>query len=461
MCSDHTCEYRPQVHELESQVAQQATKIAELEAELAKYKKPPKNSSNSSLPPSQDPNRARYSKKEKSERPSGGQTGHKGHYHPFTEEPDIVKPLYPSACPYCGCKDILPQAEYQQTCQEINLPKIRPVVTEYRQHVGLCQHCGKKSAGEFPSHMKAPVQMGESISGLIGYLKQVQHMSHKRIVQFFKDVFCWAISEGFVNNRLEKLAEQHQQTYDAIGKALPLQSTLGSDETSQTVEQKKVQLWVFQNQDICYFMGNRSRGFDEIKALFGTQFEGNYVSDRLGSHLKLEAKHQLCIVHLIRNFQYAIDVEHSPWAKEVQQFFREVIHYRKQQGEAFDPVNNQDVFLQCEAYRQRLQTLFEKPPPLEEKEARTLFHSLVGRQEQILLFLRDPEVPHDNNASERALRPAVVHRKVLGGFHSDKGSHCQDVFLTLIETAKRQNQNILDVLSGHVTLNLPFLNQSA
>ncbi len=436
-------ELERRIAELESQVQALVAENQRLQAELSKYRKPPKDSSNSSIPPSQDPYRKAYSKREKSKRPAGGQEGHAGHHHPFAE-PDIIEPCFPEQCDHCGQGQLLPLEGYRQTCQEVGLPELKPVVTEYRQCLGLCQKCGKTSRGRFPKHMRAPVQIEQSVSGVIGYLKQVGHMSHERIAHLFKDLFGLSVSRGFVDNRLQALTAQHRQTYEAIGKALPTEAVVGSDETRHRINGENHYFWVFQTNRLSYFVGNVSRGFEVVENIFGKQFEGVWVSDRLGSQLKIQAKHQLCLAHLIRNLQYAIDAEKPEWAEKVQTLLREAIHFRKKQGQAFDPVNNQDVFRQCQAFRDRLEILFQKPPP--ESEAKKLFGSLVGRQNQIFLFLSDPQVPHDNNGSERALRQPVIHRKVLGGFRSDQGSKCQDVLLSIIETAKKQSLNVIDVL---------------
>src|SRR3989304_4499431 len=107
MCSDHQCEYWIEVVNLQAQMSQKDQRIAELETELAKYQGPPKDSGNSSKSPSTDQNRNRYPKREKSGKKPGGQLGHPGHNHPFTETPDkIVTCAAPEQCQYCHSKDL-------------------------------------------------------------------------------------------------------------------------------------------------------------------------------------------------------------------------------------------------------------------------------------------------------------------------------------------------------------------
>ena len=61
-------------------------------------------------------------------------------------------------------------------------------------------------------------------------------------------------------------------------------------------------------------------------------------------------------------------------------------------------------------------------------------------------FLDDPNVPFDNNASERALHPAVIHRKVIGGFRSLRGAIAYARYRTLEDTARKRGQSIWDAL---------------
>jgi transposase len=472
--SEHECEDKKRVEALEKEVSElketilaQQKQIADLQAELSGYKKPAKNSNNSSIPPSQDWQR-KYPKREKSERKSGGQPGHEGHHHPFVDEPDKIEAHYPETCENCGSPDIDPLDQYNEARQEVELPPLKPQVTEHRRHAGRCRHCGKVSRGKFPDRLKAPVQMGESLTSLIGYLKYAHHLSHERIVGFFDQLFNLSVSEGFVENRLETLQEELTPDYDALRKAITQEKVVGSDETGQRVNGKRRYLWVFQSKRFCYFVGDASRKFDVIREIFGETFEGNWVSDRFSAQQKLKAKHQDCTAHVLRDLAYAIEAdEDKTWATSMQCLIREAIHYRKEQGEAFDPDKNQDVFWECEGIRRRMAALFEKPPPpssqqssLEEdgkkKRQKTaserLFGSLSSRQESMLLFLRDPEVPYDNNASERALRHPKIAQKVLGPRRTSEGAKRQSVFGSVFETAKLQGLKILDVFSRKARL---------
>ena len=53
---------------------------------------------------------------------------------------------------------------------------------------------------------------------------------------------------------------------------------------------------------------------------------------------------------------------------------------------------------------------------------RLLAERIEKHLSELFVFVEQPEVPSDNNGAERALRPAVIARKVCGGTRSAKGS---------------------------------------
>jgi transposase len=80
----------------------------------------------------------------------------------------------------------------------------------------------------------------------------------------------------------------------------------------------------------------------------------------------------------------------------------------------------------------------------------------------LFVFLYRSDVPAHNNACERALRPSVIHRKVMGSFRSDWGAQAYAALATVLNTAKRNGQSafqkLVQLLGKPV---LPFLHQAS
>jgi len=82
-----------------------------------------------------------------------------------------------------------------------------------------------------------------------------------------------------------------------------------------------------------------------------------------------------------------------------------------------------------------------------------LLKSLTKFKEYVFKFLFEPDVPYDNNASERAVRVLKVKQKVSGMFKTNPGADTFSQIQSIAQTAKKNNQNpflaILAVANNH------------
>lgn len=432
---------KEQVNQLTKQVKQLTEQNDFLTKELEKYKNPPKDSSNSSLPPSTDKKPNKYPDKEKSDRKPGGQYGHKGETKYIVNNPDEVKEILPTECANCGCENIINTGKILERRQEIDLPPITPYVVEYQQIAGKCSQCGKKVVGGFPVNINSPVVYGNKITALIAYLSIFGNNGYNKISKCFEEVFNCPISEGTVYNKLNKVANILNPVYDNILEELRKATVVGSDETSIRICAKNGWNWVFQNEELTYLVSRMTRGFAVIEELFGKKFEGVWVSDRFGAQLKIEGKHQICIAHIIRNCKYVKKAENSEFAGSLLELLYESIEFRRKAGDNYRVNEVQEKIIDI---KRRMKDIFGKPPP--QKQERTLFQGLLGRQDQLLLFLDNAEVPYDNNGSERSLRSLVTKRKVSNGFRSQEGARFYDIIGSVFQTLQKQGLDIMDSL---------------
>ena len=166
------------------------------------------NSTNSSQPPSADPNRTKLSKKGTSSRKPGGQPGRNGATLQPVQEPDAVTVLtvdrqtLPSGTPY---RDVGYEAR-----QVIDL-KIARVVTEYRAQILEDGH-GHRVVAAFPDGVTRPVQYGRTLKAHAVYMSQHQLIPYDRVRDHFQDQLHIPVSPGSLFNfnheayeRLERL----------------------------------------------------------------------------------------------------------------------------------------------------------------------------------------------------------------------------------------------------------------
>jgi transposase len=414
-------------------------RIEILEKKLEQYENPPKDSSNSSMPPSSDKNK-KYPPREKTGKKVGGQKGHKGFSRMLAENPDEIIEIYPEKCHHCGNDQFVKKEGILERRQVTDIPPIKPHTIEYQQKAGTCNKCGKRNLGIFP--IKSAVSFGNRITGIIGYLNVQHHVSYDRIIQILNDLLGLNISKGSIDNKINELAEILKPVYFDIQEKIKQSSVIGSDETGSRIEGKNAYQWVFQNECLSFFKSDFSRGFKVIEETVGNTFNGNWVSDRYGAQLKVSSKHQLCLAHLMRDCKFVEQVENSKWARKLRKFLENIINFRKSK-EKFDPFAP-ETYKVIQKLKRILWEIFSNLPP--QKLEKKLFKGLCGRQNQLILFLDNPEIPFDNNGSERALRNRVVKRKVSGGFRSFNGAVCHDIIASIIETAKKQGKNVFQVI---------------
>ena len=72
--------------------------------------------------------------------------------------------------------------------------------------------------------------------------------------------------------------------------------------------------------------------------------------------------------------------------------------------------------------------------PWEDTQPKRLIKRLRRHRNDLFTFLDQPDVPFDNNAAERAIRPAVIIRKNSYGNRSDAGADSQAVLMSIFRT---------------------------
>ena len=201
-------------------LAEKDITIAKLEAEIAQ-KHHPKNSSNSSLPPSFDfskPKRNQTLRKISNKLP-GAQKGHIGCTLQLKEHPDKVVKYSPCICSECGMNLTDFPEQLIDKRQVIDLPPIQPIYAEHRIYKKIC-NCGHVIVGLFPKEINAPIQYGSSVEVETVYLHSRQYLPYKRLAEFFKFTLNLPISPGTLNNIVHRFAQKGTAAYNAIKEAI-------------------------------------------------------------------------------------------------------------------------------------------------------------------------------------------------------------------------------------------------
>jgi transposase len=431
------------IAQLIEQVSFLAKRVGELEERLARYENP-KNSRNSSMPPSMDGNRP---KKERSlRRPTGrkpgGQHGHKGSTLEMAPTPDKIIELYPGYCRNCGSPLERVPATKERSRQIVDIPPIKAVWTEYRTFGKVCP-CGCRTIADFPKGVGSPVSYGNNIEGLIGYFHARHYLPFARMKEMMGDVFNIDISEGGIHCLLDRFADRTTSLYEAIKERVSASRVIGTDETGVRVNGNKHWFWTWQTRQLTYIAHCATRGKAAVDAHFPNGFpDATLVRDGWRPQIATMAKyHQTCLPHLLRHLNY-LDVKYdgAQWGNN----FRTLLYGAMELDRAGD-VEKRDVGRA--AIVQSLERLLDRPPDKKHKELYTFYRRMCRERQHLFTFLFVQNVPPDNNASERAIRNVKVKQKISGQFRTERAAQNFAKIRSIIDTTLKNGQNVLEALA--------------
>jgi len=437
---EYVKELEVKVEELSKKVDQQSVK---------------KNSNNSHLPPSGDVSRKTRSLRKDSGKRPGGQKGHKGHNLKLSSNPDEIEKLIPNQCQVCfeqldGALGILVERR-----QVVDIPPIVAQIKEYQCYQIRCA-CGHHQRGAFPHGVDNHIQYGPRITALAVYHNIYQYIPYHRLQQFFAQICQVRLSVGTLENMVARTAQKARPLWEALRQQVEQARVVGSDETGAKVNGKKQWVWVWQSTLVTFLAVCASRGAELVEKLFPEGFvNATLCSDRWHAQIKTGAKkHQLCLAHLLRELLYLIEAEKTDWAQECKTILLEAI--RLKQTQAVYDLDHPSAL----AVEQQLDQLL-KQDIVDRFAIKTLAlkKSLTKYRDMIFPFLYDPDVPFDNNASERSIRNFKVKLKVSGQFKSGQEHYC--ILRSIIDSAIKNRQDVFEAISQFAILKSPPLATSA
>ncbi len=417
-------------------------RVAELEAKLAE---PPKTPDNSSVPPS------RGHKPNKPPRGKGRRRrpGTARRLHP---NPDRIVEAKAEICPHCAAGLADTDQQLRAVYDRIELPPIRPVVTQIRLHGGTCRHCGQAFTAPTPEGLEPGSPFGSSIEAVAVYLRYCHAIGFERLSALFGDVFGVTISEGALANLFKRVKPRFDDQAADIARRVAESAIVCSDETSARVEGRNWWEWVFLGTDAVLHVIQPSRGKKVPQAIFGERRPAIWVSDLLGAQQGHAEDWQVCLAHQLRDLQYAIDAGDDILAPAMKRIVLRAIAIGKRRDRLRDST--------LHSYRadldRRIDAVMKLRPT--NRHGVRLRKRFAKIRDNLFVFVTDRDVPYTNNASERALRPSVVFRNVTNGFRSVWGADLFAGVRSVIDTGRHQDltpfqaiRNTLDARSVVIT----------
>lgn len=433
---------------MDRRIQQLEARVEKLERELSK------SSRNSSRPPSSDPSSAPPRSKDPSGKRRGAQSGHEGHGRELLPAwaVDEVIPHWPERC---GCGHVFTERERTSVgeparFQVEELPPIMVRVFEHQCQRLRCPECGKRTRAELPGET-AKSCFGPRLQAAVATLSVRNRVSREDAVELIEELFGARISSGTVDAILSRASEALGKPYEELLQRVRSAKALNVDETGWRTAGERRALWGAFTPRHAFFQVAPDRHEDHAKGLLADT-EAIVTSDRWWAyaHLPLHRR-QLCWAHLRRDFKAHAEGlaaekefgEHGLALCERVFWAWEVFAHTSDRRELRRTIRS----LQ-RTYKPIIRSYASKRA--RNKRCRGMARNLLKAWPALWTFANHEGVEPTNNHAERALRSAVIYRKLSLGSQSEGGELRTSRLLSAHTTCRLQRRSLFAYLTDAI-----------
>jgi transposase len=392
---------------------------------------------------------------EKKRRKPGRKAGHVAALRPMPATIDahqeVPVPVDQSGRPSCPhCKTRLSDVEHHERVVEDVIPA-KVVTTCYHTTSGWCPSCRKpmesRAEDQPPAHDLPHAQLGINALATAAVMRVCYRLPLRQITRLFLQLPGLKISPGAIVKQIRRLGNWLEGQYDRLKLVLRAAGVVHGDETGWRINGKNGYLWTLTNATHTLYHVDRSRGAGVILDLLGKSFGhegGKLVSDFYSVYDQIGGTQQKCLTHLLRELRDVI--ARRPELK-MHAFFRRC----KALVQAMLRLKRRHKELDASSYEHQVKLLENRLTALSQTtwgdgDADRLTKRLLKYRGKLTPFLRHEELDGTNNAAERALRPAVVMRKITGGNRSESGAKAWSILASVMRTAEQQGRDVVETI---------------
>lgn len=422
------------------------------------------NSKNSSLPPSTDQKPEvsaqshpveqgktgkaanTYNQRQKTGRRPGGQKGRKGKTLTKEQAEELLKN-----------EDVIHQVIHvgkdnggRYIVKYVVDLKVVPVVIEVRIHPN------EDGKSVVPPELRSDVTYGLGIKALTILLFGQHIVAIDRIGELFSTLTGGRIhpSPGSIYKFCQTFSGACEPEITSIKQKLLASRNIYTDATNVTTNGHRSYIRNFSTVEAVLYVAMQRKTLAELQAIdVLSAFMGVLVHDHETALYHFGSGHGECIAHLLRYLIKNTQETGNDWSQTLYDLLCAVLHWkhicqsqnmRGFNAEALSLISETYDGIVAEGRRQNLTTNGE----IASKEERRLLNRLEKYKDNHLLFAWDFEVEFTNNMSERDLRKCKGRQKMAGGFRTDAGKTLYCRMMSIIETAKRKGEDLLEVIKA-------------
>ncbi len=351
-----------------------------------------------------------------------------------------------------GCGGRL-QHERVDVAYVTDIPSIpRPKVTEYRVQVCRCLTCGKQARGQHPD--VAPDQYGASAHRVGKRTMAAAHVLHygvgipvRKVPWVLKVLTGVNLTQGAITqDALRRARSTVGSVYERLRASVRDRPFVHTDDTGWRVGGEPAFLMAFETDDATIYQIRRRHRNEEVREVVPSDYGGVMVTDRGRSYdagTLAQVRQQKCLAHVLRSISDVVETKKGrgrSFGNRLKELLREAMELWQayHRGEAVD--------FAAKAERLRREVTYHlRDRPMTDSDSWRLQNELGWHNDHdnLLRFLDDPNIEPTNNRAERALRPAVIARKVSHCSKTTSGAEAFSAFTSIIRTMARTDDRPL------------------
>ena len=355
----------------------------------------------------------------------------------------------PLKCEACG-QTLEPECERKKTSAHITLELTRGDMSlkiEATKHVYFAARCrcGHETVEQPGVGMSSHVEgrrrdlkaterclVGPMLCAFIAALALRFRLSRRKIQEFLDDWLGLELGTASIDRCVHEFGLASEPVVEKLIEEVRAAEIVNLDETPWYQRGALMWMWVAVTATVVVFrIGSRRK--EELVALIGEAFLGWLVTDGYAAY-RDHPRRQRCLAHLIRKALALAeglygDGDGDGFGRDLVRDLRRLIE-RVRDGESDSKAVNRllaSIKWSCQ------RNLYEIEPKI-----RQLAHEILNDWDAVIAFVYDPRLPPTNNDAERALRHAVIARRISYGTRTGEGSRFYAAGLSVIETCRKR-----------------------
>jgi hypothetical protein len=369
-------------------------------------------------------------------------------------EPPVDVAVVRRACPACGGRL---KAEPVEWASVTDLPEcVHPQVRMYRVAVSRCTACGQCVRGQPPD--LAPTQYGATAHRVGARVMAAAHVLHYRVGVPRRKV-PWVLhaltgvkltQSALTQDALRRAAGSVGTLYEQLRAKGQAAEAIHTDDTGWRVGGEPAHLMAFETAAVTVYQIRARHRHEEVREVVSPDYAGVLVTDRGHSYDAIElagVRQQKGLAHLQRSISEVLARQQGK-ARAFGTRLKTLLRPALELWRAFHHGHQAGFTVRAQQLKAEI-THHLRDRPLKTPDNRRLLTELGWHNDRgnLLRFLDDPRIEPTNNRAERALRPAVIARKVSQCSKNTRGSYAFAAFSSVVRTlAQTDTESLVDGL---------------